>query len=40
VLFERTRQSLGLDFRDLSFENFKGIKVTPEAMGVLPGDDK
>ena len=38
VLFERTRQSLGFTFRDLSFENFKGLKVTPAAMGVLPAD--
>ncbi len=38
ALFERTRQSLGLAFRDLSFANFKGIKVTPEAMGVSAGD--
>ena len=38
VLFERTRQSLGFTFRDLSFENFKELKVTPEAMGVLPAD--
>jgi len=39
VLFERTRQSLGFDFRDLSFENFKGIAVTPQAMGVRAGDE-
>jgi adenylate cyclase class 2 len=39
VLFERTRASLGLDFRDLSFENFKGMAVTPEAMGVGPADE-
>jgi adenylate cyclase class 2 len=38
VLFERTRQSLGFSFRDLSFENFKGLKVTPGAMGVRAGD--
>ena len=40
VLFERTRQSLGVDFRDLSFENFKGIKVTPGVMGVRAGDEE
>jgi adenylate cyclase class 2 len=39
VLFERTRASLGFDFRDLSFENFKGISVTPEVMGVRAADE-
>jgi adenylate cyclase class 2 len=38
VLFERTRQSLEFTFRDLSFENFKQLKVTPEAMGISPAD--
>ncbi len=38
MLFERTRQNLGFSFRDLSFENFKGIEVAPEAMGVTAGD--
>ncbi len=40
VLFERTRQNLGYSFRDLSFENFKGIEFNPEAMGVRPADEK
>jgi adenylate cyclase class 2 len=39
MLFERTRRNLGFDFRDLSFENFSGMKVTPEAMGVTAGDE-
>lgn len=39
MLFERTRQNLGFSFRDLSFENFKGMNVTPEAMGVKAGDE-
>jgi len=38
MLFERTRQSLGVTFRDLSFENFRGMTVTPESMGVRAGD--
>ncbi|HEX9090381.1 MAG TPA: class IV adenylate cyclase [Anaerolineales bacterium] len=38
VLFERTRSSLGFAFRDLSFENFKGLKVTPEALGISYAD--
>jgi adenylate cyclase class 2 len=38
VLFARTQAQLGLEFRDLSFENFKGITVTPQAMGVVIAD--
>jgi adenylate cyclase class 2 len=38
MLFERTRQHLGFSFRDLSFENFKELNITPEAMGVRAGD--
>lgn len=37
-LFERLRTELGLEFRDLSFENFKGMKITPDAMGISPAD--
>jgi adenylate cyclase class 2 len=40
VLFERTRQNLGFAFRDLSFENFRGITVTPQVMGVRAGDEE
>jgi adenylate cyclase class 2 len=35
VLFEVARAKMGFDFRDLSFENFKGLMVTPEVLGVL-----
>jgi adenylate cyclase class 2 len=38
VLFERTRAQLGFDFRDLSFENFKGMAITPQVMGVRVAD--
>ena len=38
VLFEQVRQALGLTFRDLSFENFKGIEVPPETLGVKAAD--
>jgi adenylate cyclase class 2 len=38
VLFERLKVRLGLNFRDLSFENFKGMEITPELMGVLIAD--
>lgn len=37
-LFERLRESLGLSFRDLSFENFAGIEVAPAALGVRSAD--
>ncbi|NJD58761.1 MAG: class IV adenylate cyclase [Anaerolineales bacterium] len=39
VLFERMRTQLGLTFRDLTFENFKGIDAKPEAIGLLPADE-
>ncbi len=38
VLFARTRAQLGFEFRDLSFENFKGLSLTPELMGVMVAD--
>jgi len=38
VLFEVARAKMGFDFRDLSFENFKGLTVTPEVLGVLVAD--
>jgi adenylate cyclase class 2 len=37
-LFERLREKLGLTFRDLSFENFAGMEVTSESLGVRPAD--
>jgi len=38
VLFERTRERLGFNFRDLSFENFKGMKISPTLLGVRIAD--
>jgi adenylate cyclase class 2 len=38
VLFEHVREHLGFDFRDLSFENFKGLMVTPDMLGVIIAD--
>jgi adenylate cyclase class 2 len=38
VLFERVRAQLGVGFRDLSFENFKCLTVTPEMLGELIAD--
>lgn len=33
ALFDQVRQSLGLNFTDLSFDNFRGIGVPPAALG-------
>ena len=38
VLFERLRVKLGLDIRDLSFENFKDMKISPDMMGIKVAD--
>lgn len=38
ALFERLRAALGLKFRDLSFENFAGVEVSPANLGVEPAD--
>jgi adenylate cyclase class 2 len=38
ALFTRLKNGLGLTFRDLSFENFKGIAVSPQTLGVQPAD--
>lgn len=37
-LFERAQRALGLSFRDLTFDNFRGIAVPPEALGANYGD--
>jgi len=38
MLFERLKKARRLKFRDLTFENFKGIKVKPEEMGIEYAD--
>jgi len=38
VLFEQLRQAMGLEFRDLSFENFKRLEISMEVIGVQPAD--
>lgn len=38
ILFDRARISLHLEFRDLSFVNFKGLEVPASAMGIRPAD--
>jgi adenylate cyclase, class 2 len=37
-LFERLKQALGFNFRDLTFDNFKGVDVSWDDMGVEPAD--
>lgn len=38
ALFEKLRSRLDLPFRDLTFENFAGKRITPEELGVRPAD--
>jgi len=38
ALFERLKVRLGLSFRDLSFDNFKDMEITPELLGVMIAD--
>ncbi len=37
-LFDRLKERQHLEFRDLTFENFKDLTVTPEELGVQPAD--
>lgn len=39
VLFEEVHKNLNLSFRDLSFENFAGIKVDATHLGVHAADE-
>jgi adenylate cyclase class 2 len=39
-LFENVRRALWLAVRDLTFENFREVEVTPAALGVRFGDQK
>lgn len=38
MLFEGLKRRLGLDFRDLSFENFAGLNVGAQDLGVRAAD--
>lgn len=38
VLFDSLRTRLELSFRDLSFNNFSGLKITPADLNLLPAD--
>jgi adenylate cyclase class 2 len=37
-LFNHLREELNLTFRDLSFENFAGLDISPAELGVVPAD--
>ncbi|MFH1446558.1 MAG: class IV adenylate cyclase, partial [Chloroflexota bacterium] len=39
-LFERLKENQGFNFNDLSFENFQGIRIDPQALGVSPADQE
>jgi len=38
ALFESVKSALNLSFQDLSYENFAGIKVTSQHLGVTPAN--
>lgn len=37
-IFQWLKKKLGLEFDDLSFDAFRGLAVSPEDLGVRPGD--
>ena len=39
ALFEGLRKSMGLSFLDISFENFRNLRVTPADLNVRPADE-
>jgi adenylate cyclase, class 2 len=39
ALFEDLQLSKGLDFRDLIFENFAGMKISPQDLNIIPADN-
>jgi adenylate cyclase class 2 len=38
ALFERVCLTMGFTFRDLTFDNFENLVVTPDDLGVTPAD--
>ena len=40
LLFQTVQKNLGLDFRDLTFENFSKIRVNPSHLELAPADLK
>ena len=39
ALFENLRRTMGLSFQDISFENFRSLRVTSADLGVRPADE-
>ncbi len=39
ALFDRLRRTRGFSFRDLTFQNFDGLRITPEDLQVRPADE-
>jgi adenylate cyclase class 2 len=39
VLFDRLRDQLNLNFNNLVFESFQGLKITAQDLNVLPADE-
>ena len=39
VLFYHLKEQLGLNFNNLVFENFQGLKITAQDLNVLPADE-
>ncbi|HUF39657.1 MAG TPA: class IV adenylate cyclase [Anaerolineales bacterium] len=37
-LFDEANRALGLEMRDLTFENFEAVAMTPETLGIRPAD--
>jgi len=40
LLFQTVKRNLGLEFRDLTFENFAAIRVSPSHLELAPADLK
>ena len=38
LMFDRIKEKRGLTMRDLSFENFRDLQITPEILSVQAGD--
>ena len=38
TVFKRAQKALNLDFQDLTFENFKGVEIGLDALGITAAD--
>jgi adenylate cyclase, class 2 len=39
MLFDRVKRVRGLDCRDLSFENFRDLQISPQDLNAVPADE-